>query len=275
MTREKSKTKTARGKAPAQMTVAEVLEKVNGVPLWVQFWLERYAGGDEYALEPFATHDTPSTREIARLVYDVLDTDSSVQHAETDDHHEATTDRPRFPAEARYFVEEWIFQITSGQTYAEPWSNPNMAVMALPYVLDMSAGEPIDTGKEPTLALLRTAIRSLTTKRERRAFLRDTDEADAEPEKGSDINRRAAFGLARVLADPRLPEETRRELESAVLSFAREGGVGTDHPALVRRAFLLACDNKPKHRMNVRMWNDARRRVLDLLASIAEKGGAE
>lgn len=202
----------------------------------------------------------------------MLNTDSHVYGAEIDDQHEATSDAPRFPTEARDFVEEWIFQITSGQLLAEPWNNPDMAVTALPIVLDDSAGPLIEFEASPTLAMLRTAIKSLTTKRERRAFLRDTDEDGAEPEKESMTNRAAAFKLARVLADPRLPEEKRRELEAAVMSFASEGGVGVDHPALVRRAFLLACDNKPKHWMNVRMWNAEHRRVLELLAAIEEKG---
>ena len=47
------------------MTVAELLKNVRGVPLWVQFWLERYAGGDECALEIHGYHDDPATREIA------------------------------------------------------------------------------------------------------------------------------------------------------------------------------------------------------------------
>jgi hypothetical protein len=267
MTKEKSTAKRAQKKDPARMTVTELLKNVRGVPLWVQLWLERYAGGDEYALEENGMDDDPATREIARLVYDVLNTDSRVQFAEIDDRS-----GHGFPAEARDFIEEWMFRITNGDELVQPWGNPDMAVVALPIVLDMGAGPPIKFEKDPTLAMLRGAMKALTTKRERREFLRDTDGEDAEPEKESTANRRAAFKLSRVLADPRTPTETRTALESALNELAMASHVNVYHPALARRAFQLMCEAKPKG--NARECKRDRRELLALLDSIPdEKGG--
>jgi hypothetical protein len=50
---------------------------------------------------------------------------------------------------------------------------------------------------DAALLPLRSAIERMTTKRERREFLRDREEADEEDEKESDINRQAAFKLSR------------------------------------------------------------------------------
>ena len=84
----------------AKLTVAELM-KTSGVPLWVRFRLERVVGGG-HALELHGLHDDSATHEIARLVYDVLDTDSHVQFADIDDHNP----HPHFPAEARDFIED-------------------------------------------------------------------------------------------------------------------------------------------------------------------------
>jgi hypothetical protein len=40
------------------MTVSELL-KTMGVPLHVQVWLDKFARGDEYALEKFGSGDDP------------------------------------------------------------------------------------------------------------------------------------------------------------------------------------------------------------------------
>lgn len=258
MTTKKSSTKKRAGKTPAQMTTAELLESVRGVPLWVRLWLERYAGGDEHALEPHGLHDDPATYELARLVFDVLYTDSVGEHG--------------FPAEARDFIEAWMYRITRGDELLQPWSNPDMAVMALPILLDTSAGPLIEFERDPTLAMLRGALNVLTTKRERREFLRDTDESDAEPEKEEDANWRAAFKLSRVLADPCTDNATRQELTRSLIDFSNETQVFANHPALVRRAFLLMCAAKPKGK--VREARRLRNQVLDALDSISEEKGS-
>ena len=150
----------------------------------------------------------------------MLYTDTRVQFAAIDDRTEHG-----FPAEARDFIEEWMYRITKGDELVQPWSNPDMAVMALPILLDMGAGPLIEFERDPMLALLRGAVKSLTTKRERREFLRDTDESDAEDEKESDIDfafllmcdAKARRGYAREKA------RDRREL-LALLDSIEEGG---------------------------------------------------
>jgi hypothetical protein len=258
MTTKRKAQNTATDKTPAAQTVSEVLEK-RGVPLPVRFWLERYAGGDEHALELHGCDDDPATYEIARLVYDVLDTDSHVQFAAIDDN--AT--HPHFPAEARDFIEEWMYHITHDDGMLNPWGNPEMAVAALSIALDPGAGPLIEYEKDPMLAVLRGAIKALTTKAERREFLRDTAETNAEPLKESDENWHAAFKLSRVLADPRTPADVRRQIQEHVIELCNAANVIVDHPALVRRAYLVACDQRPKGQ--VREVRTARRKLLALL----------
>jgi hypothetical protein len=248
-------------KEPAQLTVTELM-KTEGVPVWVRLWLERLVA-DNYALEPNGLHDDPATREVVRLVYDVLDTDRPYA-TDTSDHS--------FPGEARDFVEAWMYRMTEGDYLVQPWGNPDMAAIALPIALDNTGGPLIEYEKDATLSLLRTAIKSLTTKEERRAFLRDTEESDAEPEKESATNLRAAFKLSRVLADPRTPAETSNKIEDELIEFSSVTRVYMTHPALVRRAFLLMCEARPKGR--ARDCRRTRRRLLALLDSIPEgKGG--
>jgi hypothetical protein len=74
--------KKKKQKDPAQLTVAELM-KTHGVPLPVYLWLERLTGGEKYALEH--TEADPATYHIARLVYDVLKTDSAPAFARVDD----------------------------------------------------------------------------------------------------------------------------------------------------------------------------------------------
>jgi hypothetical protein len=159
-----------------------------------------------------------------------------------------------------------------GRVY-QVWSNPDMAVTALPILLDQSAGPLIEYEKDPTLAMLRTAVKSLTTKRERRAYLRDAEEADAEDEKEGAKNRRAAFKVSRVLADPRTPADVRREVQDSLIELCNAAGVIVDHPALATRAFLIAVEQRPKG--HVRDVKRARTNLLALLDSISEEKGGE
>src|SRR6201995_4362064 len=56
----------------AHVTVAE-LRTTLGVPLHVQVWLDRFARGDEHALDTFGFPDWPGINETAFLIYDVLE----------------------------------------------------------------------------------------------------------------------------------------------------------------------------------------------------------
>lgn len=246
-------------KEPAKLTVAELM-KTSGVPLPVYLWLERFTGDDKYALDG-ADYD-PATYDIARLVYDVLDS----KHQETG----VGLAERRFPQEARDFIEEWLYQLTNHYGL-HAWSDPDLAVAALPHLVNLD-GILMQTEGDSTFALLRLGIERLTTKRERREFLRDADGSDAEPEKESATNWRASFKLSRMLANPATPADTRREIQEQVIELCNAAGVIVDHPALVRRAFLVAVEQRPKG--HVRDVKRARRQLLALLDSIPdEKGG--
>lgn len=246
------------GKAPAQKTVSELL-KTAGVPLSVFMWLERYADGDKYALEPHAV-EGPDTYEIARLVYDVLNSPNNETGTGLDER--------KFSEEARDFVEEWLYTL-AGYYQQQVWNNPDAALSILSYIL-LSDGVPMRPEGGAAYVLLRAGVGRLTTKRERRAFLHSTDEADAEDEQEGETNWRAAFKLSRVLADPRTPEETRGKLIDLLHEFSTSARVDVTHPALARRAFQLMCDSKP--RGNVRECRRDRKALLALLDSIEEGG---
>jgi hypothetical protein len=250
------------------MTVAELL-KTLGVPLHVWMWLERYAGGDKHALQSFGNDDDAAVVQTARLVYDVLNS----AHEETGmGLHER-----KFPEEARDFIEEWLYKLCNHYRL-HAWSDADLAVAALPTLL-LSEGIVLDPEGDSTFLLLRSGVERLTTKHERRAFLRDAEETDAEHEKESATNWRAAFKLSRVLADPRTPRETRDELELLIREFSMSSRVTVEHPALVKRAFLLMCEAEPQRgRVKKDRWemkND-RRKLLALLDTLPdEDGGAQ
>lgn len=243
-------------KDPAKFTVDELL-KTLGVPLHVQVWLDRFAGGDEHALAKYGPEDFPGVNDMAFLIYDVLET----QHA--------GRDVLEASEEARDFVEEWLYTLSTyyGQ---HVWNNADAALAVLPYFVGID-GSPMQPEGDAAYVLLRSGIERLTTKQERRAFLRR--DADEEPEKDEETNRRAAFKLSRVLADPRTPEETRRKLEDELIEFSSNTRVYVTHPALARRAFQLMCEAKPKGR--ARECAKVRKRLLALLDSVSEEKGGE
>lgn len=254
--------KAANGKPdPARQTVGDLL-KTSGVPLHVQVWLDRFARGDEYALEKYGCGDDPGVNDIAFLVYDVLE----AQHGS-----ESVVESSE---EARDFVEEWLYTL-SNYYDQHVWNNAEAALAVFPYLFT-GGGSPMEPEGDAAYVLLRTAIERLTTKPERRAFLRDTTEDDAEPEKESTTNRAAAFKLARVLADPRTTNETWWHLRDVLTDFSAALELDITHPALVRRAFQIMCEARPKGK--VRELRALRRRVLDALDALPEladeKGGA-
>ena len=253
---------TKRKAEPARMTVAELL-KTSGVPLSVWMWLERYADGDQYALEPHGTGDDPGVAQTARLVYDVLES----KHAGSG----IGLSERKFPEEAQDFVEEWLYTLCNYYR-VHAWSDPDLAVAALPMLLP-AEGSPMRPEGDSTFVLLRSGVERLTTRRERRAFLRDADEGDAEPEPEGATNWRSAFKLSRVLADPRTPAATLAALVEAVNEFANSSQVSVHDAALVRRAFLLMCEARPKGR--VRECKAARRALLALLEAIPDEEGGE
>jgi hypothetical protein len=242
------------------MTVAELL-KTLGIPLHVWMWLERYAGGDKHALHPNGNDDDPAVVHTARLVYDVLDS----KHKETG----TGTNSRYFPEETRDFVEEWLYKLTRNGDF-HVWNDADLAVAALPMLL-LQDGIILNPKNDPTYTLLRTVVERTTTRRERRAFLRD-EEGDA-PDSEEDKNWNASFKLSRLLADPRTTPEARREIQERVIELCNAANIIVDHPAIVRRAFLVACEQHPKGQ--ARELKRARRNLLALLDSIPDaEGGA-
>lgn len=238
---------------PARQTVGDLL-KTSGVPLHVQVWLNRYAGGDEHALEKYGSGDDPGINDAAFLVYDVLEAEHDGESV-----REAT-------AEARDFVEEWLYTLSNyyGQYI---WNNADSALAAFPYFF--ADGSPMKPEGDAAYVLLRTAVERLTTKPERRLFLRQ--DSEEEPRRDEETDRQAAFKLSRVLADPRTPAETRDEIERVLCEFANAAEVQLTHPALARRAFQLMCDARPKGK--VRECRRLRGELLGLLDAAAEGEG--
>lgn len=245
---------------PEQQTVAELLA-TRGVPLHVQVWLNRFAVGDEYALEKYGISDDPGVNGMAFLIYDTLEAQ-----------HDGASVRES-SEEARDFVEEWLYTLVNyyGQ---HTWNNAEAALAVMPYLFDSGGGGPLKPEGDAAYVLLRTAVERLTTKTERREFLRQ--DAAQEPEKDEETDRRAAFKLSRVLADPRTPDETRGAIADAMNEFSMASRVHIWHPALVRRAFMLMCEAKPKG--GARECKKDRAALLALLDALpemsAEKGGA-
>jgi len=182
-----------------RQTVAALVDN-DRVPAHVRHWLERYIAGDEHALEHTVVPQLDSTMEQVQLVYDVLD----AQSQETGEHE--------FPEAARDFIEEYLYQLSEA-TGIRVWSDPDTAIAALPTMLQMTEDEG-DTS--PSLIALKMAIRSLTTTRERRYFLK---QAASEPydETEADRHYKAAMKAARILADPRTSFEVRDELENVMM----------------------------------------------------------
>lgn len=256
-TKRKAQSQASRKPAPARMTIAELL-KTSGVPLGVWLWLERFAGGDKHALHQFGNDDDPAVVHTARLVYDVLNS----KHKETG----VGLDERKFPEEATDFVEEWLYKL-SNHFRLHVWSDADLAVAALPDLLLSDGIVNLPEG-DATFLMLRSAIERLTTRRERRAFLRD-EEADALVSE-EETDWRASFKLSRLLADPRTPADVRRLIQGLLIELCNSANIIIDHPALARRAYQVAVEQRPKG--HVREVKKARANLLRYLESITEEG---
>lgn len=207
-----------------QQTAAALLEDER-VPLGVRHWLEQYIREGEQALAQFETNRDTATMEQARLIYDVLDSK-----------YQEVTAR-EFPNAARDYIEEYLYQLADASDI-HVWNQPDLAVMALPVLLDCAPGSIVD---DATTAALKIAVKALTTRRERRAFLRDfVEEADERKERR---DGKAAMKLSRYLADPRTPTTTRNKLGATFIELAGELNIHADHPALVERAASITFES--------------------------------
>lgn len=246
-------------KKPAQMTVAELVDN-SGVPVAVRFWLEEYAARGKAALDTYDANTNEATLELARFVFDVLQS----KYEETG---EGARERV-FSAEARDFVEEFLYRLAD-HAGVQVWNYASVAVAALPVLIDCTDAS---CGMSSTLTLLRAGVERLSTRQELREFLKhDADGYGVNDE--DERNAEAAFKLSRVLADPRTSAETRREVQDLLIEVTNAANVIVDHPALARRAYLVAVEQRPKGQ--VKELKRARRNLLALLDSISEgEGGA-
>lgn len=256
----KSKAQKGKRSNPAAQTVAQLIDN-EAVPVGVRLWLEQYTETGDEALDTYGANTDEATLELARLVYDVLQS----KYLETG----TGADERNFSEEARDFVEEFIYKMAEG-TDVQIWNHPDIAAAALPTLLDCTNG---GCGESATLTLLRAGVERLSTRRELREFLKDGAERygiNSEDER----NNEAAYKLSRVLADPRTPQETHDALVDALNEFSMSSRVTVAHPALARRAFQLMCESKPKG--NVRECKKDRRELLAMLDLIPdEKGGGD
>ena len=235
---------------PARMTVADLVHDEQ-VPVGVRHWLERFIAEGKQALEHSYVAQEAGTMAQARLIFDVL----NAQGKETDERE--------FSIEAVDFVEEYLFRLAQ-QSEQQVWNNGEIAVAALPTLLDFARNLELDMSDQ---ILLASAVWRLTTADERRHFLRDTEPAAKETKQERDTQ--AGFKLARLLADPRTDEATRDKLDSALLEFTGQANIYATHPALARRSFTLAVDEMSRRRRGKYAKQEAaqRRRIYnDLMA---------
>jgi hypothetical protein len=202
-------------------TVAELMnaEKFypSIVPLYVRFWLERYVERGDRELGSYALDEERDLMDMARLVYDVLES----KYLDTDEHE--------FPAEARDYM-SWFLWRLAQDADIQIWNYPEAAIAALVPLIDCSE---TCTGGSTNLKALELAIEALTTRRERRHFLKTEEEGD---ESKDECDWYAARKLSRTLASTRTDAETRRKLGAALVELAALTSTHVDHPAIVARA---------------------------------------
>jgi hypothetical protein len=244
-------------KRPARMTVADLI-KDEQVPMAVRLWLEDFTEQGDKALAHSWTEQEQDTLDLARLIQDVL-------NSQGQEHGEHT-----FPEEARDYIEEYLFRLCRASEF-NIWNLADAAIAALPTLLECAENS---IEGNPNYIAVDSAILRLTTREERREFL--TEPRYGQNDEG-ETNTEAAFKLSRLLADPRTSADVRRQLQGHTVELCNAANVIVDHPALARRAFLVACDQRPKG--HVREVKAARRALLALLDTLPEmadeKGGGE
>jgi hypothetical protein len=187
------------------------------VPLQVRFWLERYVENGDGELASYALDEERDVMEQARFIYDVLQS----KYLGTGEYE--------FPEAARDFIEEYLYQLAESARI-QIWNYPQAAIASLVALTDCAEAS---TGGSSTLTLLRIAVNAMTTRRERRHFLKSEESGD---ESKDDRDWRAAFKLSRNLASAKTDGETRQRLGAALVELAALTGTHVDHPKIVARA---------------------------------------
>lgn len=208
-------------------TVAALMAK-DEVPLAVRFWLERYVEDPADALAGWNGNTEESSFDLARLIYSAL----NAPHLDVL-HHNREDAQP-----AVNFVKDFLWRACE-ETHTHAWNNADVALAALPYILD---GSQTCTDCDVTVNALETAIKSLTTNRTRRHFfpaLADEDDGP-EAEAKEDRDYFAAVKLARLMTDPRTPKRVAQCLGLTFCNLTVETRLSLDHPALIQQAAVLA-----------------------------------
>ena len=236
-----------------QQTIGALMDNEQ-VPVNIRHWLERYVSGDKHVLSHSFTEQEDATMEQARFIYAVLRDQYQTNDA--------------IPEAARDLVEEYLYQLAEAAN-VQVWNYYDAAIAVLPVLLDVN--EHTDSTAAAQIALA-GAVKALCTKQEYSAFAArhnlawekeepPTDEASEQRARDYE----AALKCARVLADPRTPEQTRRDLGAALVKLATCTRVHVDHPALCERAASIMFENVD--------GEEARRvaaYVHELLAGIAD-----
>lgn len=136
-----------------------------------------------------------------------------------------------------------------------------------------AAAAIIDRGDIYSYGTRRAIADALLDGRPLAALVRQADREARQ--RRADPSGAAGAKLARVLADPSIPEETRGPLENAMLEFSMSEYVTVYHPALVAHAYHLMCANASTRRGSARERKRDQQRILDLLAALPDaEGGA-
>jgi hypothetical protein len=201
-------------------TVAQLLDSAHWnykkvPPLQVLFWLERYVERGDEELASYSLEIESGALEQARLVYDVL----QAKYLNTGEH--------QFPEAARDYIEEYLYRLAQDAD-VQVWNYPEAALAALATLIDCAPSEDDDA----TLAL-RLAVNALTTRRERRHFLKAEEDGDGSKD---DRDWRAAYKLSRNLASTKTDGETRQRLGAALVELSALTATHVDHPKIVARA---------------------------------------
>jgi hypothetical protein len=208
-------------------TVAALMAR-DEVPLPVRFWLGRYVEEGDDALDGWEGNTEESSLDLARLIYSAL----NAPHLDVRDH-----DREDAQA-AVNFIEDFLWRGCE-ETHTHAYNVPDVAVAALPYILD---GSKASMDCDVTVNALETAIKRLTTNRTRRHFFPTLADEDERPEAEAKEDRDyfAARKLARLMADPRTPKKVAQRLGLTFCELTVETRLSLDHSALVEQAAVLA-----------------------------------
>ena len=253
-----------------QTTVEELLS--DELPLPVKDWLEKFVEGKP---TPYADRiDEDSYYHEIELMVAVLA-----------DHYKTTGGDLELPEAAKDFVQEYLYRLEESSEI-HIWNSPEVLRAAWPLMMTgFYDGGTWLAGDVPGQIVVKTALKRLCTRAELMEFYerhgiedkykgRDELPGSVPVETYSDKMRLTK--AARILADPRTPEDVRDKLETMILDLSTATGVYVYTPALVERALTLMFEAKRKGQMKeIKRERAALLKHLDGLPESGEKGGAK